>query len=111
MNIEILWFKGCPNHHAARALVEEVLREQDIEATIETVEVPDLETGERVRFPGSPTIRVDGKDVEPGYEDTGDYTPRCRVYMTPQGYKGVPDRAWIYETIKVARESARASIR
>ncbi len=43
---------------------------------IEDVDVPDLATGERVKFPGSPVIRIDGVDIEPGYEDSGDYTPR-----------------------------------
>ena len=102
MNIQILWFEGCPHHHAARELVEEVLAEKGIEASIETIEVPDLETGERVRFPGSPTIRIDGNDVEPGYEETGDFTPRCRVYFTPNGYKGVPEREWVESAVTAA---------
>ena len=107
MNIELLWFEGCPNHHAARALVEEILAEQDIEATIETIEVPDLETGERVRFPGSPTIRINGTDVEPGYEDTGAVTPRCRVYLTPNGYTGVPEREWVDDAIRAVAQSGQ----
>jgi len=35
---------------------------------------------EQLRFPGSPTIRVDGRDVQPGFEDPADYTSRCRLY-------------------------------
>ena len=69
---------------------------------VESVEVPDLETSERVRFPGSPTIRINGKDVDPDYEDSGDYTPRCRVYMTKDGYRGVPERAWVESAVMEA---------
>ena len=102
MNIEILWFEACPNRYAARDLVEEVLAENRIEATIDSIEVPDLETGERVHFPGSPTIRINGRDVEPDFTDTGEYTPRCRIYLTESGYAGVPEREWIEESVSTA---------
>lgn len=95
MEIQLLWFEGCPNHQAARELLGEVMAEKGIADGIESIEVSDSETGERVRFPGSPTIRINGVDVEPTYEDPGDYTPRCRVYLTESGFKGVPERSWI----------------
>ena len=103
MKIELLWFEGCPNHHAAREIAEEVLAENGLPDEIISVEVPDLETGESVRFPGSPTIRIDGIDIDPGYEDTGDYTPRCRVFMTDAGLKGVPERRWVSDAINAAK--------
>ena len=105
MNIEVLWFEGCPNHHAAQALLDDVLAANEIEAKIDSIEVPDVDTGERVRFPGSPTIRINGVDVEPGYQDTGDYTPRCRVYLTPNGYTGVPEREWIEAVVEDALQT------
>ncbi len=93
MHIELLWFDDCPNHEQARALLREVLAERGVEAEIEEINVPDEETGDRVRFPGSPTIRVDGRDVEPGVTDCEDCTPRCRIYHTDEGLRGVPARA------------------
>ena len=95
MRIELLWFEGCPNHEVARALLRELLDERGLELPIEDLEVPDEATGDRVRFPGSPTIRIDGRDVEPGVEDCADCTPRCRIYHTPRGLRGVPEREWI----------------
>lgn len=50
----------------------------DIDATDPAVAVQE-------RFPGSPTIRVDGIDIDPTYVDPGDYTPRCRLYRTDAG--------------------------
>ncbi|HJM88793.1 MAG TPA: hypothetical protein QF624_04085 [Dehalococcoidia bacterium] len=51
--------------------------------------------GPQVQFAGSPTIRVEGTDGEPDYVDSGDYTPRCRLYNTPHGLAGVPEREWV----------------
>ena len=99
MRIELLWFDDCPNHQIAEDLLREVLDDLDAEATIVRIEVPDEETGNRVCFPGSPTIRVNGKDVEPGWEECEDCTPRCRVYPTPEGLRGVPPRAWIEDAV------------
>ncbi len=102
MKIELLWFEGCPNHRPATDLLKEILAENRLEDEIVSIEVPDLETGEMVKFPGSPTIRIDGKDIDPAFEDTGDYTPRCRVYMTDAGLNGVPERRWIADAVAAA---------
>ena len=102
MHIELLWFEGCPNHHAAEQVLREVMSESGVDDEVVRVEVPDLETGERTKFPGSPTIRIDGVDVDPTFKDTGDYTPRCRVYLTDDGFKGTPQRAWIEAAVKKA---------
>ena len=106
MKIELLWFEDCPNHETAYALLEDILRERGIDETIERIEVPDLETGERTSFAGSPTIRIDGIDVDPSYKDSGDYTPRCRLYATDRGLTGVPERRWIEDTLDRLLEAA-----
>ena len=54
------------------------------------------------RFPGSPTIRVDGVDIDPGFVDPGDYTPRCRLYQTSEGLRGLPEPAWIEAALRSA---------
>jgi hypothetical protein len=108
MRIEFLWFDDCPNHDDARALLDAVLEERGLDVSVESVNVPDLATGERMLFPGSPTIRVNGVDVDPGYVDEGDYTPRCRVYATSEGLRGVPERGWIEAAIDTASKTARS---
>lgn len=109
MQIEFLWFDDCPNHDRARALLLELMAERGIETEIEDVDVSDLATGERVQFPGSPTIRVDGVDVEPGYLDSGDYTPRCRLYATADGLRGLPEREWVGAALDRAATAATAA--
>lgn len=94
-DIELLWFSDCPNHEAARALLREVVAEVAPESAIHDIDATDPGVAELLRFPGSPTIRVDGQDVQPGFEDPADYTPRCRLYWTEQGLARIPPRTWI----------------
>jgi len=63
--VEVLYFEGCPNHEGARGLVERVSRELGIESELRLVEVASDEEAWRLRFLGSPTIRVEGDDVDP----------------------------------------------
>ncbi len=96
------WFQDCPNHPAARALLGELLGELAPGTTVEDIDATDLAVAERHRFPGSPTIRVNGRDVDPSFQDPGDYTPRCRLYRTSAGLGGLPERAWIEAAIIAA---------
>jgi hypothetical protein len=66
-----------------------VLAEQGIEAEVELVAVNTDEEALRLRFPGSPTIRVDDRDLFPVADRTG-YALGCRMYATPEGLKGSP---------------------
>lgn len=102
MKIELLWFKDCPNHKPAEVMLNEVLLENSIDVEIERIEVPDLETGNRVKFPGSPTIRINRIDVEPDWEVCDDCTPRCRLHIAENDFSGLPRRDWIENAIKGA---------
>ncbi len=95
MIVEILYFDGCPNYRDARALVERVSDELGIEPEIRMVEVPDTDAAERLRFLGSPTIRVDGRDVDPGADERDRFTFACRVYRHASGFSGLPDERWL----------------
>jgi hypothetical protein len=97
--VEILYFDGCPNHEPARALVERVATELRVEPLIELVEVVDPDSAANLRFLGSPTIRVDGRDVEPGADERYEFVLSCRVYRTERGLAGQPDEAWIREAL------------
>ena len=58
-------FEGCPNYLGARELVERVAADLGIEAEVRLVEVQTPADAQRLRFLGSPTIRLNGRDVEP----------------------------------------------
>lgn len=95
MTIEVLYFDGCPNHDALAPHLRELLVEAGIDATIELRSVETVEDAERERFLGSPTIRVDGRDVDPGAAAREDYGLKCRLYATDQGLRGTPPDSWI----------------
>jgi len=101
VKIELLTFEGCPNAQSARELVERVVAESRVEAEIAYVDVPDPEAAERLRFLGSPTIRVDGRDIEPGADARTEHVLACRIYRTEQGSAGVPDDRWLRDAIAV----------
>lgn len=101
-DVQLLWFSDCANHPAARRMLEEVIADLAPGTPIGDVDATDPVTAERVRFPGSPTIRVDGRDIDPSYVDPGDYTPRCRLYRTVSGLKGLPERRWIEDALRDA---------
>jgi hypothetical protein len=98
--VELLWFSDCPNRTAARALLEEVIEDVAPGTTIRDIDATDPTIAADVHFPGSPTIRVDGRDVDAGYVDPGDYTPRCRLYRTSNGLGVLPERRWIEDALR-----------
>jgi hypothetical protein len=105
MQIQILTLEGCPNAEAARALVEEILADAGIEATIQRVDVVDAEDAARLCFIGSPTIRVDGVDVQPAAEQPHRFQVACRVYRSGGRLSGLPHRDWIRDALLEPRRA------
>lgn len=90
--IELLYFDGCPNVEPVKQLLDEVLKSLGIIADIENIEVTDNESAVRNRFLGSPSIRVNGKDVEIEEDPDTQYSMRCRIYRTAAGHSGMPSK-------------------
>lgn len=101
MKIELLYFDGCPTYKRAEEVLREALAESGMESRVETVAVNTDEEARRLRFPGSPTIRIDGRDLFP-VEEREDWRLGCRVYATPEGLKGSPTTEMIRESLPTA---------
>ncbi|MEN8183064.1 MAG: hypothetical protein ABFS46_11075 [Myxococcota bacterium] len=86
--IEVLFFDGCPNQEPTLELAREVVRELGIEAEIREVRVRDSDEAQRLRFLGSPSVRVDGVDIDPQAPSVTKFSFCCRMY----GESGVPSR-------------------
>ncbi len=95
----MLTFEGCPHAEPALELVRRVVAESGSGATVRRVDIPDSEAAAAQRFLGSPTIRVNGHDIEPGAADRADYVLSCRVYRTNAGITGAPDERWLREAL------------
>lgn len=100
--VEILYFDGCPNVDSTRELVARVSAEVGAVAQVRLVKVPDTDSALRQRFLGSPTIRIDGRDIEPGADARDQYVFACRVYRTEDGLAGQPDETWLRRALTEA---------
>ena len=84
MRVELLWWDGCPSHPETLADLRGVLREEGVDAEVEMVEVESDEQARRQRFPGSPTIRLDGEDAFPASPGEP-FSLTCRIYRLRDG--------------------------
>jgi hypothetical protein len=100
VKVEVLCFDGCPNHEALLPHLRELLKSSGANPDVEIVRIEDADAAERERFLGSPTVRIDGEDVEPGAADRTDFGLKCRLFATPDGLRGMPAEEWVLDTVK-----------
>ena len=95
MRIDILYFDGCPNHLPTTELVRDVVQSLGLEASIREVEVRDAEEASRLRFFGSPTVHINGQDLDPAVRSRADFSFSCRMY----GRSGSPPRELVEQAL------------
>lgn len=105
IRVEFLYFDGCPGHEAAWELLGQEISDLGIPADIEKVRVKSPDEAAELRFLGSPSIRIDGADLEgeAAERETG-YGWRCRFYADsqPGAPKAVPSRELIRRRLREA---------
>jgi len=99
LRIEILAFEGCPNAVTTHELVREAVRLEAVDAAIDFVEVETPELAGHLRFLGSPSVRIDGEDVEPMTENRA-YGLMCRTYDHGTIADGTPPIAMVRAAIR-----------
>ncbi len=102
MQIDVLYFNECPNHFPTVERVNAILREEGCSAQVREVLVPSADAAQQVKFLGSPTVRVNGIDIEPTAQDRKDFGLMCRRYAG-----GAPS----HELIRAAIRSASNNVR
>jgi hypothetical protein len=107
VKVEVLYFDGCPSHETLLPHLQELLRAVGASADIERVRLEDPEAAERERFLGSPTLRIDDEDVEPGAERRTDFGLKCRLFATPDGLGGMPADEWVLAAVEQAQRLPR----
>lgn len=88
MKIDVLYFEGCPHHEPALEMVRTVVNDLGLTAELIQVEIKSPDDVDRLEFLGSPTIRVNGQDIEPSRRGDRNFAMSCRRY----GDSGVPPR-------------------
>lgn len=97
--VRVLYFDGCPHHATAARLVRDAARDLGLAVELELVRVRSRDDLEALRFLGSPTVQVDGVDVEPSARSRSDFAFACRVY----GSSGTPTRESIVAALRGER--------
>ena len=106
MKIELLYVEGCPSYEAMLPRLRELLDDEGVEIEIELRRVESLEAAEQERFLGSPTVRVDGEDVDPGAGERRDFGLKCRLYRSEEGTSGLPPEDWIVDAVRSRSDAA-----
>jgi hypothetical protein len=108
MKVEVLFFDGCPNYESLLPHLRAMLNAGGAEDTaIDLVGVDDADAAEAERFLGSPTVRIDGEDVEPGAGGRTDFGLKCRLFATPDGLRGMPADEWVLRALERALTPSR----
>ncbi len=95
MKIEFLYFEGCPNHEAALTNLKDALSETKIDEKIEIINIEKPENVTKHRFLGSPSIRINNRDLEIAEDESTEYSMRCRRYKNGDAIEGFPSKELI----------------
>lgn len=101
MKIELLYFDGCPSWQTGLERMKTALQVEQLDDSVVLVKVKDDSDAARLKFLGSPSFRINGKDLWP--EERESYTLSCRIYKTPGSLKGWPSVEMLREKIKAAK--------
>ncbi len=104
MRIEAYVTRSCSHQDATRQIIDEAMAEANAaDAEVSIIEVDSPEEARQKKVFGSPTVRVNGVDVEYGEREPEETSAGCRYYSTPDGWKPVPQRGLIVRALTVAR--------
>jgi hypothetical protein len=85
MKIEVLYVSNCPNHAVALERLRQILSAESFKKIVSEALVRDAAMAQLLRFPGSPTIRINGQDVEPQSREGATFGLMCRIYSDGSG--------------------------
>ncbi|GAA4578894.1 hypothetical protein GCM10023176_55660 [Micromonospora coerulea] len=98
--IEVLHFDGCPNHEGFMPHLRALLDGAGVDDPIHERAVETGADAQTLAFLGSPTLRIDGVDVDPTAAQRTDYGLQCRLYPTEDGLRGTPPDKWILAALQ-----------
>ncbi|NIQ00891.1 MAG: DUF2703 domain-containing protein [Nitrospinaceae bacterium] len=99
MKIEFLYFKDCPGYLSTLHSLEKITADLSPRTTIEKIEITSEKQARQYRFLGSPSIRINGRDIEGGEEDL-EYGLKCRIYS--ETGSGMPSEKLIRQALQAA---------
>jgi hypothetical protein len=112
MRVGFLFYEDCPSHELALERLREVLAEEGIDTDVEVVEVKSEGQAQELHFVGSPTILVNGRDIDPPPPGSH-YALTCRAYRLEEDGRisPLPSRDMIRRAVDAAAESEATASR
>ena len=99
LKVRFLYSEDCPSHGEALQRLRRVLKEEGIRDEVEVIEVKTSEDAEKLKFIGSPTILLDGRDIDPATNPY--YALTCRAYRLEDGRSSpLPSEVMIRKAIR-----------
>jgi len=103
MRVEVLYFDGCPKHAPTVERVKQIAVDLGLQVGVEAMPVTSLNEAQRLSFLGSPTVRVNGVDIDPSPRERTNYGLSCRVYP---GVSGLPPDELIIAALQAPAQPA-----
>lgn len=104
VRIEVLFIEGCPGFLPVVESIKEIIAEEAIDAEINFILIETLEDARKLQFIGSPTVRINGRDIEADIiRNIKDYGLRSRTYNVEGRRSEHPSRSMIQDTINRIR--------
>lgn len=107
MKIEVLYVSECLSHPAAVKLVEDVLAAEGVAADIDEVLVRDERMAHDLKFLGSPSMRINGRDVAEEMQTGKNFSLSCRLYPGSKEI-GLPPAEMVHRAVLRARQGERS---
>lgn len=103
MTVEFLYWEECPSHEEAYERLTTVLADEGVGASIRRVQVFTDQQAAELCFPGSPTIRIEGRDLQPEVAAASPPSLTCRLYILEDGRPSpLPSREMIRRAVRAA---------
>ena len=104
MQVSFLYYEECPSYDLALERLREVMAEEGIPSEVEVFKVETEDQARQLRFVGSPTIRVDGQDIDPPSDPR--YALTCRAYrLEDQRISPLPSKDMIRRALRSPAKS------
>lgn len=107
MRIELLYFEDCPSYRALLPELHALLKREGIDDEIEMRSVETLDAAEEEHFLGSPTLRINGEDIDPDAAPRTDFGMKCRLYRSEEGTFAIPPERWIVDALRRANQEGK----
>ena len=105
MKVSFLYWPECPSHQKGLLDIKAALAAEGVETEIEVIEINSEEEARANRFVGSPSFRLNGRDIDPEAEKGQPYYLNCRIYQTDSGrVSPLPTMDQLRQAVRTARE-------